>query len=197
MIRRCLQLLDSKMIESLWTVDSWLDQQQQQKQQQPPLVAHHTETVFSPILVTVWWGRCMRRVKFNWLESVSHLQPWATCTGRSFTFWLWNLQSHSDRRLYLMSSAEIVCVRAVLFFPPSSPLKPKFGVHSRVIGGLERATEPPPCCLSCHVGGVDLVILWESKVPLTAVWGVIHRAALEEGGQRGVACTLSATLLMN
>lgn len=81
----------------------------------------------------------------------------------------------------------------------SSPPEPKFGVHSCVIGGLERAAEPPPRCLSCHVGGVDLAILWESKVPLTAAWGVIHRAAHEEGRGGGWvgARALSAMLLMS
>lgn len=85
-----------------------------------------------------------------------------------------------------------VCLRVVFFFFFSPKLK--FGIHSGVIGGLERATEPPPRCLSCHVGGVDLVILWESKVPLTAVWGVIHRAAHEEGrGGGGSHIVYSAT----
>lgn len=64
-------------------------------------------------------------------------------------------------------------------FPPAPKLK--FGANPRVIGGLERDSQPPPGCLSCHVGGVDLVILWESKVPLTAAGGVIHRAPNEEG----------------
>lgn len=85
-----------------------------------------------------------------------------------------------------------------LSLPPSPKLK--FGIRSRVIGGLERATEPPPRCLSCHVGGVDLVILWESKVPLTAAWGVIHRAAHDEVWRRGGgggSRTLSAMLLMS
>lgn len=44
-------------------------------------------------------------------------------------------------------------------------------------------------CLSCHVGGVDWVILWESKVPFTAARGVIHRAPL--GSAQGGHHTLS------
>lgn len=121
-------------------------------------------------------------------SSVSHLQLCVTCTGGSFTTesqWLrLNLRLFS---CLLRLNVVCACVRAsgVFLLPP----KLKFGVDSCVIGGLERATEAPPRCLSCHVGGVDLVILWESKVPLTAAWGVIHRAAHEEGrGASHIVC---------
>lgn len=93
---------------------------------------------------------------------------------------------------------DCVCVyvrESGVFFFFFLSLKLKFGVHSCVIGGLERATEPPPRCLSCHVGGVDLVILWESKVPLTAAWGVIHRAPHEEGrGASHIVCNATYEL---
>lgn len=134
-------------------------------------------------------------------ESVSHLQLCLTCAGGSFTFQSRNLQSNSDRdwtRVSFWCPPPRLCVyvcvreRGVFFF---FSLKLKFGVHSCVIGGLERATEPQPRCLSCHVGGVDLVILWESKVPLTAAWGVIHRAPHEEGrGASHIVCNATYEL---
>lgn len=64
--------------------------------------------------------------------------------------------------------------------------------------GEGRSGTARACCLSCHVGGVDWVILWESKVPFTAARGVIHRAPL--GSTQGGYHTLSlfrASLLMS
>lgn len=103
-------------------------------------------------------------------------------------------QSHCDRTRVCRwcPTPRFVCACEWVFFPPAPKLK--FGANPGVIGGLERDSQPPPGCFSCHVGGVDLVRLWESKVPLTAAGGVIHRAPNEEGRGGGLEHCLQGRL---
>lgn len=64
----------------------------------------------------------------------------------------------------------------------------------RVTGGSDTAWAHG---LSCHGGGVNWVILWESKVPFMAARGVIHKALLSLPHRGAVThCLSKATTLM-